>query len=77
MIHFNELYITEDEKHLVIDAEIDNLPIYNGCAIDTVTVSASPDCDKANMRTITVYDNSTDGSIIYDLNNDGKITYED
>lgn len=39
MIHFNELYITEDGKNLVIDAEIDDMPIYDDMYISSVQVT--------------------------------------
>lgn len=70
MIHFNELYVTEDGEHLVIDTEIDNLPIYDGCVIDTISVSASPDCDKTHTKTKEVY---SDGQVNQDIINNVSI----
>jgi len=45
MIKFNELYITDDGKHLVVDVQIEDLPVYEYCFIDDVKVSISSDCD--------------------------------
>lgn len=39
MIHFNELYVTEDGKSLVIDVEIDDLPVYDDMYISSVKIA--------------------------------------
>jgi len=64
MLHFNELYITEDGKHIVIDVEIDNLDAYNTCYIDTVSIGVMAECSDNIMP-----DNSV---IVYSIGkNDG------
>ena len=57
MVHFNELYITDDRKKIVIDAEIDNLPIYDNCYIDKITVTLKDDCDSSDKQEV-VYENN-------------------
>lgn len=44
MLHFNELYITEDNKCLVIDVEIDDVPEYDSCYIESIEISSGWDC---------------------------------
>lgn len=73
MIHFNELYITEDEKNIVIDAEIDDLPVYADSSINKITVGFGKECDK--LTTVTVWEKPDITE--YDMDDDGFITDED
>lgn len=74
MIQFNELYVSSDGKHLVVDAEIEDFAIYDSCYIDTVVVDTAEDyCSGGKAKAVTVYQNG--GSVIQnDMNGDGKIT---
>lgn len=77
MIHFNELYITEDGKHLVIDAEIDDISVYDSCYIDKITVDVGENCEfggNSNNALVLFEDYN---SIPGDQDNDGKITKKD
>lgn len=77
MIHFNELYIDEDGKHLIIDAEIDNLSIYDKTYIESIKVDIGEYCEKGgnSEHAVTVY---TGGQYqIGDLDDDNKITAKD
>lgn len=38
MIHFNELRITPDSKHLIIDASIDNSSYYDNVVLDSIII---------------------------------------
>lgn len=49
MIHFNELYITEDGKNLVIDAEIDDFPAYKDCYLERITVDTTKHCEEPGL----------------------------
>lgn len=73
MIHFNELYITEDGKNLVIDAEIDDFPVYDKTYIEKITVNTLDNqCSGKTDSAIEVY--SGFKNIFYvDLNDNGKV----
>ena len=79
MIHFNELYITEDGKHLVIDVELDTTSTNDGCYLDEIIVDVAsnsgikPRCDKLFKNPVTVWHTQ----LIGDLDNDGEITDND
>jgi len=76
MIHFNELYITEDGKNLVVDVGIDDIYVYDKCYIESVSVApASKLCgdDKTGCDFITVYSGGT-GLTYVDMDDDGNIT---
>lgn len=85
MIHFNELYITEDGKNLVIDTAIDNFAVYNDCFINTIRIQSKTDCKSSDPYTIVFPGDNNDPIdallqgvlIIVDIDNDGKITYHD
>lgn len=49
MLHFNELYITEDNKCLVIDVEVDDYSVYDSCYIDTIDFSLGAGCDDGTL----------------------------
>lgn len=77
MIHFNELYVTEDGKHLVVDAEIDDISVYDSCYIDKITVDVGENCEfggNSNNALVLFEDYN---SIPGDQDNDGKITKKD
>lgn len=76
MIHFNELYITEDNRTLVVDAEIDANSVYDGCYIDKIIVDIGENCSfngKSN-NAVTVYDGSL---VVGDLTGSDSITETD
>ena len=74
MLHFNELYISEDNKHIVIDVEIDDFNAYDSCYIDTITVDTADDyCNNEKSKSVTVYQNKG-YTVQLDMNHDGKIT---
>ena len=77
MVHFNELYVTEDGKNLVIDAEIDDFPVYNGAYIEKITVNTAANyCAGNNDAAATVY--SGGDSVLYvDINGDAVIDEAD
>lgn len=77
MVHFNELYITEDGNNLVIDVGIDNDPVYDGCYIDKITVSLKDDCDDTTNSTVVYTDSGVGGTTYVDINGDGVIDYVD
>lgn len=78
MLHFNELYITEDGKNLVIDAEVDNLDIYNDCFISQVTVQIIG-YNKAEDKCI--YSKTVEAQscthFVGDIRNDGMLDEKD
>lgn len=73
MVHFNELYVTEDGKNLVIDAEIDDFPVYDGAYIEKISViTAENYCVGNNNAAVDVY--AGGDSVLYvDINNDKAI----
>lgn len=77
MVHFNELYVTEDGKNLVIDAEIDDFPVYKGAYIEKITVNTAANyCAGNNDAAVTVY--SGGDSVLYvDINDDAVIDEAD
>ena len=77
MIHFNELYITEDEKNLVIDTEIDSDGVYQDCYISKIIVDIADNCESPGLfRNPLVIWNATPKSI-GDLDGDGRFTSAD
>lgn len=76
MVHFNELYVTEDGKHLVIDTEVDNFSVYDSCFIDAITVGIGSDCTDGVMpnNSVTIY---TADYIVGDLTGDGRLSDTD
>ena len=73
MVHFNELYITEDEKNLVIDTEIDDFAVYKGAYIKKITVNTVENyCNGRSDLAIDVYAGA-DNVLYVDMNNDKKI----
>lgn len=77
MIHFNELYISEDDDKLVIDVSIDEDPVYNGCYIDKITVTLKDDCDDDTKSKVVYTNGNNDGITYVDINGDGVIDYVD
>lgn len=80
MVHFNELYITDDGKNLVIDAEIDNLSMYRDCYIEKIEVDVADSCDGVglfNGNQVTVFDFNRKVRVIGDLDGDGVVTKAD
>jgi hypothetical protein len=85
MIHFNELYITEDGKNLVIDAAIDGFDVYKDCYITDISVQVKTDCGSTDPYVMTFPDSADypidaflqNVVVIVDLDGDGKITYKD
>jgi len=76
MIHFNELYITEDGKNLVIDVGIDDISVYDKCYIDSINITtAAKLCgdDKTGCEFTPVYTSGT-GITYVDMDGDGVIT---
>ena len=77
MIHFNELYISEDGKNLVIDTEIDNDAVYQDCYLSQITVDIADNCENPGLfRNPLVIWNATPKSI-GDLDGDGRFTSVD
>lgn len=76
MIHFNELYVTEDGKHLVVDAEIDANSAYDGCYIDAITVDLGTNCDGNGFSSnaVKIYDGTR---VVGDLTGSDSITETD
>lgn len=75
MLSFNELYITEDGKNLVIDVSVDDLAAYSECYINKITVNtAERHC--TSKSSIDVFSGST-GIIYVDINGDGVISESD
>lgn len=77
MIHFNELYITEDGKGLVVDAEVDNLPGYEDCYIEKIELDTGDTCGKSKLFSdaITIWE--PDEIVVGDIDDDGKLTDND
>lgn len=76
MIHFNELYITDDGKNLVVDAEIDDFTVYDSCYINKITATtAANKCGTNPTEPVEIYVH--DDFIYYDLDCDGIVTDED
>lgn len=76
MIHFNELYVTEDGKHLVVDAEIDANSAYDGCYIDAITVDLGTNCEGNGFSSnaVKIYDGTR---VVGDLTGSYTITESD
>ena len=77
MIHFNELYITEDGKNLVIDAEIDDFPAYKDCYLERITVDTTKHCEEPGLfkEPLVVWDAKV--KPVGDLDGDGHFTKYD
>lgn len=75
MIQFNELYITEDGKNLVIDVSIEDLPVYNNFYISDISLTLLDKCDEAKP-TVSVYTGGT-GFTYVDMDGSGYIDYKD
>lgn len=75
MIHFNELYVTEDGKNLVIDAEIDDIAAFDQCVIDSISVNIGKNCASPARDAVTVYDKPS--YVVGDLDNDGRVLERD
>jgi hypothetical protein len=75
MIQFNELYITEDGKNLVIDVSIEDLPVYNNFYISDISLTLLDKCDEAKPTTV-VYTGGT-GLTYVDMDGSGYIDYKD
>lgn len=73
MIHFNELYVTEDGKHLVIDAAIDDMPEYDNFYIDSIKVDTGANCQQGGQseHAVDVYFPKT--RIVGDIDGNGII----
>lgn len=68
MVHFNELYVTEDGKHLVVEAEIDKDPVFYGCYIESIKISPVVDCSHDSQpEPITVYEDDGEHKTLYRL----------
>ena len=76
MLHFNELYVTDDNSHIVIDVEIDNFDEYAQCYIDKVTVNLAEDYCNGTGSGVVVYRGGS-GLTYVDMDGDGKITERD
>lgn len=76
MIHFNELYVTEDGKHLVVDVEIDANSAYDGCYIDSIMVDLGTNCDDNGLSSssVKIYDGTR---VVGDLTGSDTITESD
>ena len=77
MLHFNELYITEDKQHLVIDVEIDDLPIYDDCYLEKITVDIADNCDGDGLFTDPKYEWKFEPEVPGDTNGDGVFNEND
>lgn len=75
MLHFNELYITDDNKQLVVDVEIDGMPEFSSCYIDNITLSLGKECGKNDKQVVTIYERGD--APIGDLDGDGVLTKTD
>lgn len=74
MIHFNELYVTEDGKNLVIDAEIDDLDIYENCFITNVLVDVGENCDGNGKSVNALVKYNGTPILVGDADNDGALS---
>lgn len=74
MIHFNELYITEDGKHLIVDAEMDNDPMYKNCYISRVTVDVGENCTEGGESSNAIAFDAPTNAIVGDLDEDGILS---
>ena len=58
MIHYNNLYITEDSKYLVIDVSIDEEPYYKDVYLDTISIDTQdtfvPNGPSDNAKVFTI-----------------------
>lgn len=77
MIHFNELYITEDGKNLVIDAEIDNFPEYKDCYLERITVDTTKHCEEPGLFAEPLVVWEAELKSVGELDDDGKFTRKD
>lgn len=73
MIHFNELYITEDNKKLIIDVEVDDDPMFEDCYLDSIQIAAGSNCPSPFSKSVTAWT----AVEAFDINGDGKLTEED
>lgn len=77
MLHFNELYITEDKQHLVIDVEIDDLPIYDDCYLEKITVDVAESCGGDGLFTNPKYEWEFEPEVPGDINGDKLLDEKD
>lgn len=78
MLSFNELYITEDGKNLVIDVSVDEDSIYKGVYIDSIKLDLCKNLVTGNdvsNKAVTIY--TPEQVILGDLDLDGDITTSD
>lgn len=80
MVHFNELYVTEDGSKLIIDAEIDNLEAFEYCYIDSITVDIGDNFESGSSTgisssAVTVWEQPY--IAVGDFDQDGAITDND
>ena len=75
MLSFNELYITEDGKNLVIDVSVDDLAAYSECYINKITVNTA-DGHCKSKEPVDVFSGST-GVTYVDIDGDGVISESD
>lgn len=75
MIHFNELYITEDGKNLIVDVELDDLPGNESCYLDEIVIDTGSKCSTSTLfnNPLSVWKSKKAG----DLNGDGVVDAED
>lgn len=73
MLHFNELYITEDGKTLIIDVEMEGSSEYNDCYLDHIEVDAGSSCPSLFTNPVTVWKRPD----VFDLDGDGEVTEND
>lgn len=62
MIHFNELYITEDGQHLIIDVEVDAYTVYDGTLISCIKVDLAENFTDGDIsrNAVVVWDKDDD-----------------
>lgn len=78
MIHFNELYITEDNKNLIIDVEIDDDPQYEDCYITDIVVDKGSSCDNGGLfKNPAIIWEDPEPIVIGDIDGDGVLTDTD
>jgi len=77
MLHFNELYITEDGKNLVVDVEFDDPAAHPGMYIEKIEVALGSDCNDMDpfSNSTVVWEPET--FVVGDIDRDGKFTQHD
>ena len=73
MIHFNDLYISDDNQSLIVDVEIDGFPVYEDTSINSIDLILGYCSD--SPVTVNLWENKP--IVVGDFDNDGKITSED